>query len=56
MGKNQLETIGEYVKSHFNEWLRESSLKLVRPESEVSLPERIIRVELGMKTQVEWII
>jgi len=53
MEKDQLETIGEYVKSHFDEWLGESSLKLVRPESEVSLSERIIRVEEGMKAQIE---
>jgi hypothetical protein len=52
LGKEQLEQIGQYVKSHFSEWLRESMPRYSR-DYEIDLRERVIRVEEELKSQRE---
>jgi hypothetical protein len=53
--KEHLEKIGQYVKSHFSEWLKESMPRYSR-DYEVDLRERVIRVEEELKSQREIII
>lgn len=48
----QLQTIGEFVKSHLEEWLAEK----YRPSYDPALAERIVRVEEELKHQREIIL
>jgi hypothetical protein len=50
--KEHLEQIGQYVKSHFNEWLCEAMPRYSR-DYEIDLRERVVRVEEELKSQRE---
>ena len=54
MKESELEAVGVYVKKHIAEWIKESNIipfssGRISPEYEISLSERIIRVEEGLK-------
>ena len=50
LGPEQLEAIGNYVRSHLNEWISDTGENAVRrSERELDLVERIIRVEESLK-------
>ena len=58
MEKDKLEAIGVYVKSHIADWIKESNIIPFSPyekehhtlvECDISLSERIVRVEEGIK-------
>ena len=58
MKESELEAVGVYVKKHIAEWIKESNIipfsaGRISPEYEISLSERIIRVEEGLKHQGE---
>ncbi len=56
MKENELEAVGVYVKKHMAEWITESMpffTGKINKEYEISLTERIIRVEEGIKHQGE---
>jgi len=56
MEKEQLDSVGDYVKSHLADWIGDigdSRLRLIRSEGNNSLGERIVRVEEGIKSQIE---
>ena len=52
LGKEHLDQIGQYVKSHFNEWLGESMPRYSR-DYEMDLRERVVRVEEELRSQRE---
>ncbi len=57
MNDKELEAIGFYVKDHIAEWIKESNVIPFSTESrnlidrDISLSERIVRVEEGIKHQ-----
>ncbi len=54
--QNQLDQIGDFVKSHLGQWIQEQNISLfpVRDKSlDKELLERMIRVEEGLKNQME---
>ena len=60
MKEEELEAIGGYVKTHIAQWLKESKIIPIEAayqsrdyERDVSLAERIVRVEEGIKHQGE---
>jgi hypothetical protein len=56
VNQNQLEQIGQYVKNHIGEWLREQNLSLFSPRErglDRELLERMVTVEQQLKFQNE---
>lgn len=58
MKESDLEAVAVYVKKHIAEWIKESNIipfssGRISPEYEISLSERIVRVEEGIKHQGE---
>ncbi len=54
--ENQLEQIGDYVKTHIGEWIREQNIFPFPPQNvtkDTELIERMVRVEEGLKNQIE---
>ena len=52
LGDRELEKIGQYVQSHLEEWGRGKVIER-GPVSDPVLLERIVRVEEGLKSQLE---
>ncbi len=56
--QNQLEQIGDYVKSHIGQWIREQNILTFTQQErsrdrDTELLERMVRVEEGIKNQIE---
>ncbi len=53
--QNQLEQIGNYVKIHIGQWIREQNIYPFPQQQsrEIELLERMVRVEEGLKNQME---
>jgi len=53
LAQEDLQQIGEYVKSHISEWIAEQSLGKPPVVYEIELRERMVRVEEELKHQRE---
>ncbi len=51
MKAEELKIIGAYVKSHLPEWILETRSESEDPANRISLIERMVRVEEGLKHQ-----
>lgn len=49
LGNEELKVIGEYVQSNLETWLRGASIIPYRPDREIELLERMVRVEEELK-------
>ena len=56
MDQSQLEQIGDFVKTHIGQWIREQNIYPLPPQEKYrdsELLERMVRVEENIKNQVE---